>query len=108
LCASESTSEFERLATNYNTGRVKREFGAVHHSHRIRIQAHWGLLTVRDPMGTADGSFKVQLANSFTAVKLFFYTFEGEQSMALIDWNVVGEVSGFFLFLWRPWFLPDR
>jgi hypothetical protein len=37
LGASESTSEFERLATDYNTGRVKTEFGAVHHSYRICI-----------------------------------------------------------------------
>jgi hypothetical protein len=32
LYASEKTSEFERLATDYNTGSVKREFGAVHDS----------------------------------------------------------------------------
>jgi hypothetical protein len=37
LCASENTSEFERLATDYNTGRVKKGIRAVHHSHRIRI-----------------------------------------------------------------------
>ena len=30
-------SEFARLATDYNTVRVKREFGAGHHSHGIRI-----------------------------------------------------------------------
>src|SRR5262249_10949712 len=28
-CASESTSEFKRLATNYNTVRVKKEFGVA-------------------------------------------------------------------------------
>jgi hypothetical protein len=37
LCASESTSEFERLAMDYITGRVKKGIRGVHHSHRIRI-----------------------------------------------------------------------
>jgi hypothetical protein len=31
LCASESTSEFERLATDYNTGRDKKKIGSIDH-----------------------------------------------------------------------------
>jgi hypothetical protein len=38
LCASESISEFESLATDYNTVRVKSEFGAVSYSPLKRLE----------------------------------------------------------------------
>jgi hypothetical protein len=52
LCASESTSEFERLARDYNTVRGKMEFGALHHS-RDRIRIHDLMNSVRLSLSSA-------------------------------------------------------